>query len=124
MQTPQKQQGMTAIGWMLVIALVMVLGIVLLKLMPVYLDGYKVYQSLASLEEDSSAHGKGPAELRTMLMKRLDINMVNDVTKDDISITRTKSGYEIEVDYEARRQLFGNLYAVVVFNKAVEVPGR
>lgn len=124
MHTPQKQQGMTAIGWLLVIALVMVLGIVLLKLMPVYLDGYKVYQSLASLEQDSNAQGKGPAELRTMLMKRLDINMVTDVTKDDISITRTKSGYEVEVDYEARRQLFGNLYAVVAFKKSVAISGK
>jgi len=124
MQTPQKQKGMTAIGWLLIIVLVIIVAIVALKLMPVYLDGYKVYQSLASLEEDNNARGKGPAELRAMLMKRLDINMVNDVTKDDISISRGKTGYEVEVSYEARRQLFGNLYAVVVFSKAVEVPAN
>lgn len=124
MQSPQKQKGMTAIGWLLVILLAIVVGIVLLKLLPVYLDGYKVYQSLASLEEDDTARGKGPAELSALLMKRLDINMVNDVTKDDIIISRGKTGYEVEVSYEARRQLFGNLYAVVVFSKTIEVPSR
>ena len=124
MQTPQKQKGMTAIGWLLVILLAIILGIVALKLMPVYLEGYKVYQSLASLEEDNNARGKGPAELRAMLAKRLDINMVNDVTVDDIIVSRGKTGYEVEVSYEARRQLFGNLYAVVVFSKTVEVPAR
>jgi len=124
MQTPQKQKGMTAIGWLLVILLAIILGIVALKLMPVYLEGYKVYQSLASLEEDNNARGKGPAELRAMLAKRLDINMVNDVTADDIIVSRGKTGYEVEVSYEARRQLFGNLYAVVVFSKTVEVPAR
>lgn len=121
MQTIKKQKGMTMIGWLFVVMLGLVIALVALRLIPVYLDGYKVYQSMASLGEDSSAKGKSIGDLRNMLMKRLDINMVSDVKPDDLTFTRKGNSIIIEVDYEARRPLFGNLYAVVVFNKTVEV---
>jgi len=124
MHTPKKQQGMTLIGWILVFMLVAVIAIVALKLIPVYLDGYKVYQSMASLAEDDSARGKNPNELRKLLLRRLDINMVTDVTSDNITLTHQGGKTMVEVDYEVRRQMFGNLYAVVVFNKTVEISGR
>ena len=122
MRNTQNQRGMTAIGWLIVLVLVLFFAIVLMKLVPVYIDGYKVYSSLESLEADDSAHGKSPLEIRKLLMKRLDINMVTDVGKDDISFSRDRNGTRVEVDYEARRQLFGNMYVVIVFNKAVVVP--
>ena len=122
MRNIQNQRGMTAIGWLLVLVLVLVFAIILMKLVPVYIDGYKVYSSLESLEQDQNAHGKSPLEIRKMLMKRLDINMVTDVTAQDISFSRDKNGTRVEVDYEARRQLFGNMYVVIAFNKAVVVP--
>ena len=122
MRNIQKQRGMTAIGWLIVLVLVLVFAIIAMKLIPVYIDGYKVYSSLESLEQDQSAQGKSPLEIRKMLMKRLDINMVTDVTAQDVSFSRDRNGTRVEVDYEARRQLFGNLYVVIVFNKAVVVP--
>jgi len=122
MRNTKNQRGMTAIGWLLVLVLVLVFAIVFIKLVPVYIDGYKTYSSLASLEEDNSAHGKSPLEIRKMLMKRLDINMVTDVGKDDITFTRDRNGTKVEVDYEVRRQLFGNMYVVIVFNKSVVIP--
>jgi len=124
MHTPKKQQGMTLIGWMLVFMLAAVIALVALKLIPVYLDGYKVYQSMASLAEDDSAKGKNPTELRKLLLRRLDINMVTDVTSDNITFSNQGGKIAVEVDYEVRRQMFGNLYAVVVFNKTVEISSR
>ena len=112
---------MTLIGWILTFLLAAVIAIVALKLIPVYLDGYKVYQSMASLAEDDSARGKNATELRKLLMKRLDINMVTDVTSDNITFSNQGGKIAVEVDYEVRRQMFGNLYAVVVFNKTVEI---
>ena len=122
MRNIQNQQGMTAIGWLLVLVLVLLFAIIFMKLVPVYIDGYKTYSSLESLEQDQNAHGKSPLEIRKLLMKRLDINMVTDVGAEDISFSRDRNGTKVEVDYEARRQLFGNMYIVIVFNKAVVIP--
>lgn len=121
---PEKQKGMTAIGWLLVIAVVAIFALVLLKLLPVYFDGYKIAASMQSLVEDSSAHGKSPAELKRMLLKRLDINMIYDIKAEDIAISRSANGYSVEIDYEPRVPFMGNLYFVVVFDQVVEVPSN
>jgi hypothetical protein len=121
MQTAKKQQGMTLIGWLLILLIIAVVATVALKLIPVYLDGYKVYQTLSSIAEDSSASGKNINELRKMINRRFDINMVNDASPEDVTISKQGGVTVIEVEYEARRQLFGNLHAVVVFEKRVEL---
>jgi hypothetical protein len=121
MQTAKKQQGMTLIGWLLILMLIAVIATVGLKLIPVYLDGYKVYQTLSSIAEDSSSGSKSVKELRTMIDRRFDINMVNDASPQDVTISKQGGVTVIEVEYEARRQLFGNLYAVVLFEKRVEL---
>ncbi len=124
MKSIRQQMGMTAIGWIFVIALVVTIAIVLIKLVPVYMGGFSMYQTLDSLKTDNAAHGKSALELRKMLLKRLDVSMVKDVKSQDITFSRNKGNIIVEVDYEARRQLFGNLYAVVVFNKSVEIPSK
>ncbi len=117
-----RQRGMTAVGWLFVLVLVAVFATILIRLVPVYIDGFNVYSSLSSLESDIQAKGKSPLELRKMLMKRLDINMVRDVKTENISFSRDRNGTIVEVDYEVRRKLFGNLFMVVVFNKSVTIP--
>ena len=122
MHRPKNQKGMTAIGWLLVIAVVVIFVIVGLKLIPAYLEVYKIGASMESLASDAEAHTKSPRELRTMLLKRLDINMIYDIKSEDIDITRSANGYNIEVDYEPRIPFFGNLYFVIVYDKTVTVP--
>lgn len=113
---------MTAIGWLLVLALVVIFAIVALKLIPMYLDSFKVTSSLESLVNDPKAKGKTGREIRKLLMKRLDINMVDDVHGEDITISRSREGTKIQVSYEARRSLFGNLYMVLVYDESVVLP--
>jgi hypothetical protein len=121
--SPNKQKGMTAIGWMLILAMAGVYAYILIILIPVYLEGFEISSSMESMVTDSSAHGKGPRELKSMLLKRLDINSIYDIKEDDINITRDPAGgYGIEIDYEPRVHLFGNIYMIIVFDKSVVVP--
>jgi hypothetical protein len=122
MHTPKSQQGMTAIGWLIILAMVGVFAIVGIKLIPTYIDGYKIASSMEALAADTSMHGKNPHDLKTSLLRRLDINMIYDIKGEDINIARDPNGYSVEIDYEPRIQLFGNLYFVVVFDKTVVVP--
>ena len=122
MKQMKKQRGMTAIGWLLVLMLVVVFSIVALKLIPMYLDSFKVTSSLESLANDSKAKGKSALEIRKLLMKRLDVNMVSDVSAQDISVSRSREGIVVEVEYEARRPLFGNLHMVLVYSDSVVIP--
>jgi len=124
MRHPQKQKGMSAIGWILVIAIAGLFALVALKLIPVYIRGFSIGSSLNAMAADQSLVGKSPLELKKSLLRRLDINMIYDVHDEDIAISRSGNGYSIEVDYEPRIQLFGNLYFVVVFDKSVNISGK
>ena len=124
MYSIRKQRGMTAVGWALVIMMIALVTLIVLKLLPIYLDGFSVSSAVASLQKEHNIGQKSPTDIKRILMKRLDVNMVDGVTKDDIYIERSKGMMAIEVDYEVRTKLVGNLDVVVSFNSAVEVPSR
>lgn len=122
MYSIQKQKGMTAVGWAFVFLVIAMVTLVTLKLLPIYIDGFSVASSLESLKNEHNISKMTPFDIKKTLLKRLDVNMVNDVTKDDIFIERDKGSMTIEVDYEVRENLAGNLDVVVSFNYSVEVP--
>ncbi len=122
MRKMKRQKGMTAIGWVLVLLLIMVFAIVGIRLFPMYMDSFNVSTSMESLTTDPQARGKSALQIRTLLMKRLDINMVKDVSTQDITISRNRNGITLAVEYEVRRPLFGDLYLLLAFNKSVEIP--
>lgn len=124
MYSINKQKGMTAIGWVLVFLLIAIATLVTLKLLPVYLDSFSVQKSLESLKNEHNIGKKLPHEIKNMLLKRLDINMVDDVTKDDIYIDKSRGNMTIEVDYEVRKNMVGNLDVVATFNYSIEVPSN
>jgi hypothetical protein len=95
---------------------------VTLKLLPIYLDGYSVKSSLESIKSEHNVGKKSSLDIKRMLLKRLDINMVDEVTKDDIYIDKSRGSMIVEVDYEVRKKLLGNLDVVVSFYHSIEVP--
>ncbi len=122
MRSMAQQKGMTAIGWLFVLVLIVFLSLIPIKIVPLYLNAYKITSALSSLKADQMARGKQPHELRTLLLRRLDIDSLTDIKAQDIIITRQKDSYLVQVDYQIKQQLFGNMYVVVIFDESAEVP--
>ena len=118
---PIRQRGMTTIGLVLVLALVAFFVLLGLKLYPIYYDSFKVGAALDSLKGDPTLTSKTPAEVVDRLMKRLSIDNVDHVEKSDVTVEKTGKGIHISVEYEARKNIVGNVDVVVSFSKAVEV---
>ena len=76
----------------------------------------------AALEEERGLGNKTNREIIAMILKRLDVNMVSSVTKDDIFIEKIKNTVIVDVEYEVRKPLFGNLDVIISFRKSVEAP--
>lgn len=119
--TPLRQRGMTTIGLVLVLAMVAFFVLIGLKLYPVYYDSFKVGAALDSLKTDPALAGKTSTEIVDRLMKRLDIDNVDHVEKSDVTVEKLGKGLLVTVEYEARKNIVGNVDVVVSFNKAVEV---
>ena len=122
MRSMTKQKGMTGIGWLLVLVLIVFFSLIIINIVPIYLNGYKITTQLSSLKADPMAHGKQPHELRTLLLRRLDIDSLTDLKAENITITRQKNSHLVQVDYQKETKLFGNLYVVVKFDESAEVP--
>lgn len=115
---------MTAIAWLGVIALILMFVLLTLKLLPIYLDSFKVGSVLSDIKDESGIANMTPVMIHKTIMKRLDINMVNSVSKDDIYIDKSgKQKRTVEIDYEVRENIMANIDVVVHFQKVVTIPG-
>ena len=119
--TPVRQRGMTTMGLVLVLAMVAFFVLIGLKLYPIYYDSFKVGAALDSLKSDPTLAGKTSAEVVDRLMKRLGIDNVDHVEKSDVTVEKSGKGIRVTVDYEARKNIVGNVDVVVSFDKVVEV---
>ena len=122
MQLKNKQKGLTGVSIMVILVVIAFVAIIFLKIMPVYFDAFKVGDVVSGMKEERGLADKTNNEITTMILKRLDVNMVSDVTKDNIFIEKIKNEVLIDVEYEVRKQMFGNLDIVVSFKKSVEAP--
>jgi len=116
-----KQRGMTGLGWLTVLALIGFFSLMILKLAPIYLDHYSVAQAVRSLETEPLITKKSPAEIRKMLKRRLKINYVGDLPKGAIKIKKSSGVLTVDVNYQVKKPLFGNIELLVTFEEHIEL---
>jgi hypothetical protein len=121
MMKHRQQRGMTMISWLIILSAIGFTAYIMLKIIPMYISGFNSYSSLESMTKERGLTNKSLSEIRDMLWRRLDINMVSDITKNDIYVSKGKGQINIEIDYEVREKVLGNLDVVAHFNKTVSV---
>ncbi len=118
----KKQAGMTGAAVMLILLMVGFFVFIGLKLFPVYMESFKVNSALDSLKSQPDLGKKPVAEIVRSLMKKLEVDDVESVTKKEISIEKSQTGVTVYVDYDVVQPLFSNISLLVVFEKQVEIP--
>lgn len=110
-------EGMTYLGMLVMLIVIAFFAIVGIKVVPLYMEHFKVKSSLDSLAQQfkDGQTVSSPQEIEKLLFNRLSINDVQHVTRDDIKISREGRNTVVEVDYEARVTLFDNLDLVARF---------
>ena len=121
MQSLKRQNGMTAIGWLIVLALIGFFVLLTLRMVPSYLEYYKVVSSLDSLEKETL---DSPGAIRKLLERRFDISYVESITPKDVVIRPSGTNFRVIADYDARKHIFANVDVVMSFHKEVLVRSR
>jgi competence protein ComGC len=117
----KRQQGLTFISLVFVLAIVGFFVLLTLKIAPIYLDHSKVVNALKGLEATPDLISKSPDEIKLILSKRFSMNYVNAITYNDIKITK-RSGYlKVQIAYEVVEKIMGNASVLVEFDNAIEV---
>lgn len=122
MRILRQQAGMTAVATIAVIILVAFIAFLALKLIPVYLEYFSVVSSVNSLEEDPDLGSKSEATVQELLKRRFEINDVKRVKPENVKVTRSGHRTTVEVKYEARVTLIGNIDLIASFEKRAVFP--
>jgi hypothetical protein len=113
--TLHKQRGLTMISWLIVIAFLLFQGILAMNIIPVYINDSSVSTMMKGLKTDTSLVDADGKKLRESIEKRLRINNVYSIEKENIKIKKTKTGYKVTIEYEPRGKLIGNLDYIASF---------
>lgn len=119
--TPGKQKGMTLTGWMGVIALIMFFSLSGMKILPIYMENYTVKDVINALKQEPLITKKSSIEVRNMIMRRLDINGVYDLTTENVKVKKSPGAMNISITYTVQKNMFGNLDILVSFAEEIQL---
>ena len=114
------QRGLTFFSIMLILGLIAFFVLLALKIAPIYMNHSKVVNALSALENMPDIDVMSKREIEMSLNKRFNMNYVEKVGGDDITITKSSNYTKVEIEYEVVEKLVGNLSVLVEFYDSFE----
>lgn len=121
MRSIRRQAGVTAIGWMIILGLMGFFVFLTLKMLPSYLDYFKVVSALESVEKKTAS---SPMEIRKHIGRQFDVSFVHAITPKQIKIKNMGQAFNVIAKYDDRVHLFANVDVVMSFENQVRVERR
>ena len=118
------QSGMTLIGFVIVLAVVGLFAYIAMKLIPMYSEYYAVKQALKGLQAEPGIADRDPAKIQDLFFRRLYISYAEDVKPEHVDIKRIDNGWKMDVNYEVRKPIIGNLDVVGKFSTTEKLTNR
>lgn len=113
----RKHSGMTMIGFLITLAVIILFLYCGMKIVPMYTEFYSVKQALAGMGSDPELGTATKDKIRMLFNRRMDMSYANTVLKmDPLKIETTDTGFMLTVDYERRESLIANLDIVGKFH--------
>jgi hypothetical protein len=119
----QSQRGWTFWSLAGVSFLIVAGALLFMKLMPVYLDNYKIQEAMASVAEDPRASSWNKRQVVQEMTNILYIDYGADIVdlNKALSLEKKDAGQHIRVEYEVVVPLVFNVSALIDFDNAAEI---
>ena len=117
MYRAKHQAGLTAIGLILTLIPVGLAVYIVMRAAPAYIEAFSVGDVVNSLKKEPELREKSREEIYDMIKRRLDINDIRSVAKEDVIIKKTPNDVTVNVDYEVKVPLFWNIALALSFQK-------
>ena len=115
-----RQLGVTAVGWLVLLTPVAIVVYAGIRLAPVYLNYMKVVKAMDQAGGELKT-GANPQSIRNTIDKHFEIDMVDYPTTKDMKITKDGGSWIVESQYDDEAPLFANLSLRVTFDKKVKI---
>lgn len=117
----RKQQGLSLIGFIIVLVLVIFFVYLGMRIAPIYLEYYSVVTAMNGVAAERGSANYPPYDIRVKVLNRLYVSYTDDnVGEKNIKIIR-RDGIQLRVVYEVRKPLIGNLDVVASFDRMVRL---
>jgi hypothetical protein len=115
------QKGLTFISFLVLAAMVGLIGFAGLKLVPIYLENMKIKKILADVKTEFDGRSASPVEVRRAIDKKLNIEMVYDLKARDFEIEKSGNGLTVAARYERAESFIANVSLLATFDEEVEI---
>ncbi len=120
----QQQKGFTMIGWAFVLSIFLFFAYLALLIAPVMMANHTTTTILESLKNEPGITKKPKRDILRLLDKRLLVNQINNISRDDFDIVKEGSTLEVSLEYDDKIHFASNVYIVFERNKFVEIIGH
>ncbi|HZP13034.1 MAG TPA: DUF4845 domain-containing protein [Nevskiaceae bacterium] len=111
-----RQKGIGLFGFLALMFLIGFFALVTMKVLPLYLNQMKVSRAVHQVAQDPDNADKDQRYLYDRLQRRWDVEDTKILDVKDVNIVKLKDGRRaLTYDYDARVNLFYNVYVVVNF---------
>lgn len=126
---PARQKGITMLGMLVLGALLGFWVLVIIKLVPVYMDARAVKAVFQQYGEEYKTVGTEKKKVHDYFSRFFQINGVYDVNATDVVVEKGKKEVKVSLDYEIRipfltETAYGDLMVLLVFSEQVTVPRK
>ncbi len=115
------QQGITFIGLMIIFGIIAFFTLITLKVLPLYLDDWKVSSLLQDLKQEPLITQKTPKEIQTLIHRRMKIGYVDHIKPDQFEIEKKDGKLTVSIEYEYRNNVMSNLDVIGSFKHEVVI---
>jgi hypothetical protein len=117
----QRQQGMTFLGLLCILAMAGIIGYAGVRLVPLYLNYMKVVRTMESTATEVKGDNPDPAAMRLSFNRHWAIEDITVVTEKDIEIIKDDTGVTMHIAYDDSVPYIANVSLAVHFDKTVKV---
>jgi len=119
------QRGMGLSSLLFIFVLVAFVAVVLLRTGPAYMSYLTLRSAMNSVAQSPEPISGGKAAIMDLINRRLEINDVRGIDPKSFKIQKTSdTTYDVQVAYERREHLFGNIDVVLTFDHTVAVEAQ
>lgn len=117
----QKQSGMSLIGFILVLAMVIFVSYLGMRIVPIYMEYYSVVNAMDGVAAERGSASLSPYDVRVKILNRLYVSYSENVQESHIKLSRSINGMNLRIAYEVRTPVIGNLDVVAKFDRSVKL---
>ncbi len=110
----RRQQGLTFWGYVVILAILGFFVLIGLKLTPIYLEYSRVAQQISSLKEEGGLEAKAAVQVKKQLLRRFSIDDI-EIPPDEIKLEKRERQVKLQIEWERRTNIVGNVDALVSF---------